>query len=129
MTASVSAGISDLLGTFCFVFPSIPKFILLSVLKSTGSGFTDFIQDEFTTLVPVDDRIFSTSIDLMYTFADISIVAPKDGKKLVFEVPVKEGEEGYVGSVWDESVFERARKATVEVFAMDESASVQVSGL
>lgn len=40
---------------------------------------------------------------------------------------VREGEEGYKGSVWDEGVFERARKATVEVFAKDESASVQVS--
>ncbi|KAF7773434.1 hypothetical protein Agabi119p4_5601 [Agaricus bisporus var. burnettii] len=111
LIASVSAGISDLL-----------------VLKSTGSSFTDFIQDEFTTLIPVDDRIFSTSIDLTYTFQDISIPLPKEEKKKVeFEVVVREGEEGYKGSVWDEGVFERARKATVEVFANDESASVQAT--
>ncbi|XP_006458895.1 hypothetical protein AGABI2DRAFT_65743 [Agaricus bisporus var. bisporus H97] len=111
LIASVSAGISDLL-----------------VLKSTGSSFTDFIQDEFTTLIPVNDRIFSTSIDLIYTFQDISIPLPKDEtKKVEFEVVVREGEEGYKGSVWDEGVFERARKATVEVFAKDESASVQAT--
>ncbi|EKM77907.1 hypothetical protein AGABI1DRAFT_42333 [Agaricus bisporus var. burnettii JB137-S8] len=111
LIASVSAGISDLL-----------------VLKSTGSSFTDFIQDEFTTLIPVNDRIFSTSIDLTYTFQDISIPLPKEEKKKVeFEVVVREGGEGYKGSVWDEGVFERARKATVEVFANDESASVQAT--
>ncbi|KAF9064990.1 uricase [Rhodocollybia butyracea] len=59
--ARVSAGLSDLL-----------------VLKSTGSSFTSFIRDEYTLLKEVDDRIFSTSIDLTYTFASISIPPPKD---------------------------------------------------
>jgi urate oxidase len=77
--------------------------------------------------VPVNDRIFSTSVDLMYTFEDISIVVRKDEKIFDFDIPVKEGAKGYAGSVWDGSVFDRARKATVEVFAVDESASVQVS--
>lgn len=96
-------------------------------MKTTGSAFEGFYRDEYTTLVPVNDRIFSTSVDLLYTFKDISIAAPKDEKRLEFEIPLKKGDEGYEGSVWDEEVPVRARKATLEVFSMDESASVQVS--
>ena len=74
----------------------------------------------------MDDRIFSTSIDLSYTFSNISISAPTDEKKLEFIVPLQQGEAGYNGSVWDEGVPARARTATLETFAVDESASVQV---
>lgn len=98
----------------------------LLVLKSTGSSFTNFIRDEFTTLIEVDDRIFSTSIDLNYTFAPIQIQSPTDGKKLDFVAPIQKGEKGYEGSVWDDEIPERARIATLDVFATDESASVQV---
>jgi len=106
----VSAGISDLL-----------------VLKSTGSAFTNFIRDEFTTLVEVDDRIFSTSIDLNYTFAPIQIQSPIDEKKLDFIVPIQKGEKGYEGSVWDDEIPERARSSTLDIFATDDSASVQAT--
>ncbi|KAE9395184.1 uricase [Gymnopus androsaceus JB14] len=68
--AHVSAGINDLL-----------------VLKSTGSSFTSFIRDEYTLLKEVDDRIFSTSVDLNYTFASFSVPPPKDEKKLDLIVP------------------------------------------
>ena len=70
----------------------------------------------------MDDRIFSTSVDLVYTFAPVAIPPPTDDKKLEFSIsePVQDG------TVWDEKVAERARKATLEVFAKDESASVQV---
>ncbi|KAF9483251.1 uricase [Pholiota conissans] len=110
LVAKVLAGVSDLL-----------------VLKSTGSAFENFVRDEYTTLTPVNDRIFSTSVDLTYTFADIPLKAPTDEKKLEFVVPVQEGEEGYAGSVWDEDVPARARAATLETFAIDESASVQAT--
>ncbi|KAG6879121.1 hypothetical protein C0992_005008 [Termitomyces sp. T32_za158] len=101
----VSAGITDLL-----------------VLKSTGSSFTSFIRDEYTTLAEVDDRIFSTAVDLQYTFAPIDLVAPKDEKKLDFKLG-----EFAQGSVWDAiGVAQRARGITLEVFAEDDSASVQV---
>lgn len=96
------------------------------MLKSTGSAFENFYRDEYTTLVEVNDRIFSTSVDLSYTFAPISIKAPTDEKKVEFIIPLQKGEEGYAGSVWDDDVAGRARKATLEVFAVDESASVQV---
>jgi len=110
LIAIVSAGISDLL-----------------VLKTTESSFTNFIRDEFTTLVEVDDRIFSTSIDLNYTFAPIRIQSPTDQKKLDFVVPIQKGEEGYEGSVWDDQIPERARLATLDIFANDDSASVQAT--
>ncbi|KAH7910519.1 hypothetical protein BJ138DRAFT_1087529 [Hygrophoropsis aurantiaca] len=105
--AKVTSGIADLL-----------------VLKSTGSAFSGYIRDEYTTLVEVDDRILSTSVDLTYTFAPFNIAAPTDAKKLEFSVP------GQIspGSVWDgEEVAERARKATLDIFALDESASVQAT--
>jgi len=110
LVGKVAAGVSDLL-----------------VLKSTGSAFTGFYRDEYTTLVEVDDRIFSTSIDLSYTFSNIKISAPTDEKKLEFIVPLQKGEAGYNGSVWDEEVPSRARAATLETFALDDSASVQAT--
>lgn len=95
-------------------------------MKSTGSAFEHFIRDEYTTLVEVDDRIFSTSVDLTYEFAPIKISAPTDERKLEFVVPIQKGEDGYIGSVWDDKVPIRARTATLETFALDDSASVQV---
>ena len=95
------------------------------MLKSTGSAFENFYKDEFTTLIPVNDRIFSTSIDLSYTFTPVSLTAPADEKKLDFQVP--DGSE-LVGGAWDgEDVADRARRVTLEVFATDESASVQAT--
>ncbi|KAF9223236.1 uricase [Gyrodon lividus] len=117
LTGTVSAGISDLL-----------------VLKSTGSAFEGYIQDEYTTLVEVPERIFSTSIDLTYTFSPVSIATPTDLEFLDFDVPqnLAFDSQGGVkgkgeGGVWDAlGVAERARTATLDVFATDESASVQV---
>ncbi len=34
----------------------------LQVLKTTGSGFTNFLRDEYTTLPETEDRIFATTI-------------------------------------------------------------------
>ena len=94
------------------------------VLKTSGSAFENFVKDEYTTLVPVNDRIFSTSVDLSYTFSPVPLVAPQQENKLDFSVP--EGAD-LIGGAWDgEGVAERARKITLEVFATDESASVQV---
>ena len=126
----MSSGISDLLGKqhllhFSVQFYTQPK-KPSTVLKTTESSFTNFIRDEFTTLVEVDDRIFSTSIDLNYTFAPIYIQFPTDEKKLDFILPIQKGEKGYEGSVWDDEVPERARLATLDIFATDDSASVQV---
>jgi len=107
LSAKVTSGIADLL-----------------VLKSTGSAFHGYIRDEYTTLMEVDDRILSTSVDLAYTFAPLSLSAPSDAKKLDFTIP-----EGFApGSVWDaDNVATRARNATLDIFALDESASVQAT--
>jgi len=49
---SLSAGIKDLL-----------------ILKTTDSGFENYIKDEYTTLKETDDRIFSTQCDITWEYA------------------------------------------------------------
>ncbi|KAI0312236.1 uricase [Amylostereum chailletii] len=95
----------------------------LLVLKSTGSAFENFVRDEYTTLVEVNDRIFSTAVDLVYTYSPVSITGHGDGSTL---------EEANVGKkdggVWDDdAVATSVRNITLEVFATDESASVQAT--
>lgn len=96
------------------------------MLKSTGSAFENFVRDEYTTLAEVDDRIFSTSVDLLYAFAQFEITAPKDEKKLELDKEQIKGEGG-LGAWEGVKVSESAREITLQVFATDESASVQVS--
>jgi len=108
LVGKVTSGIADLL-----------------VLKTSGSTFENFVKDEYTTLIPVDDRIFSTSVDLSYVFYPVPLSAPQDEKKLDFVVP--KGKD-LIGGAWDgEDVADRARKVTLEIFATDESASVQAT--
>lgn len=40
----------------------------LLILKTTGSGFENFLRDEFTTLPETDDRIFATKLKATWTF-------------------------------------------------------------
>lgn len=98
----------------------------LLVLKTTGSAFESFVRDEYTTLVEVDDRIFSTSIDLTYKYAPLPIPVPADGEGKVFDyAPTAEAAKG---TAWDgDAVAAVARDITLEVFALDESASVQAT--
>ncbi|KIK34064.1 hypothetical protein CY34DRAFT_812888 [Suillus luteus UH-Slu-Lm8-n1] len=107
LSAKVTSGITDLL-----------------VLKSTGSAFHGYIHDEYTTLPEVTDRVLSTSVDLAYTFKPISLSPPTDTAKLEFTIP-----EGFaLGSVWDgDAVTIRARNGTLDIFSLDESASVQAT--
>jgi urate oxidase len=95
------------------------------VLKTTGSAFERFIRDEYTTLAEVNDRIFSTSINLAYTFVPVQVCAPTDEKKL--ELVIKGEAVATLERAGD--VQERVRKITLDVFAVDESASVQVSSM
>jgi hypothetical protein len=95
------------------------------VLKSTGSAFENFVRDEYTTLPEIDDRIFSTSVDLRYTYGQVEVQLPRDEKRLVF------GVENLIGGghPWEDAkVGARSREITLDVFAQDESASVQVRG-
>ncbi|TFY56111.1 hypothetical protein EVJ58_g7837 [Rhodofomes roseus] len=105
--AKVTSGIKDLL-----------------VLKSTGSAFENFVRDEYTTLVEVNDRIFSTSIDLSYVYRPFAVPPLKDD--LLLELAVT-GDDAQEGTAWEaDTVADSARKITLETFALDESASVQV---
>ncbi|KAI0664326.1 uricase [Cubamyces menziesii] len=109
IVAHVTSGLKDLL-----------------VLKTTGSAFESFVRDEYTTLVEVNDRIFSTSIDLSYKFAPLRIPAPADGEGKVFDLALTP--EQAKGTAWDgDAVSAAARGITLEVFAIDESASVQAT--
>jgi urate oxidase len=45
----------------------------LQVLKSTGSGFTGYLQDEYTTLKPTEDRIFATTISAQWPCRDQAV--------------------------------------------------------
>lgn len=101
MTATVTSGINDLL-----------------VLKSSGSAFENFVRDEFTTLVEVNDRIFSTAVDLQYTFSPISL-----GQHDSLLETLSSLKKSYT---FDE-VASRAREITLDIFATDESASVQAT--
>lgn len=112
--------------TFC---PKRVRIAHHSVLKSTGSAFENFVRDEYTTLAEVDDRIFSTSIDLRYTYGEVDVQLPRDEKGLVFgeqNLIKNRGEDVYA---WEDAkVGALAREITLDVFAHDESASVQVGG-
>ncbi|MBF6163879.1 urate oxidase [Streptomyces gardneri] len=41
----------------------------LTILKSTGSQFTDFLTDDFTVLAPTDDRMLATTLVAEWRFA------------------------------------------------------------
>jgi urate oxidase len=43
----------------------------LQVLKTTGSGFSNFHRDEYTTLKETDDRIFATTIEATWPCSDL----------------------------------------------------------
>jgi len=87
----------------------------LLVLKSSGSAFEGFWTDEFTTLVPVSDRILSTAVEYEYT-----ITLPKE--PLTIGGLKELGEKAKF-----ESVAESAKQVTLDLFATDESASVQAT--
>ncbi|KAG8822037.1 hypothetical protein FRC19_006834 [Serendipita sp. 401] len=99
LVGKVTSGIQDLL-----------------VLKSSGSAFENFLRDEYTTLIPVSDRIFSTSVDLTYTFSLPTLSFGAIDKL-----------EGLDVEAQFNRVAASAKEVTLEVFAVDESASVQAS--
>ncbi len=52
----------------------------LAVLKTNNSSFTNFQRDAYTTLQEVTDRIFSTTVALMY-----DVILPEEGEGLTIE--------------------------------------------
>lgn len=92
------------------------------VLKSSGSSFEGFVRDEYTTLGEVSDRIFSTAVELEYTFPTFSLPLVSlpdnffpDAAKLT------------TATMWDTTIPSIARATTLAIFASDESASVQAT--
>jgi len=79
----------------------------LLVLKTTGSAFHGFIRDKYTTLPETHDRVFSTSVDATWKFATRSV---EQFRKIPFA-----------------EVSSAVRDVTLEVFATDDSASVQAT--
>jgi urate oxidase len=72
----------------------------LEVIKTTGSGFSGFLKDEYTTLQDTTDRIFATSVDVTWDFLPAA-------------------------SPHYNAVFETACRVIPETFAGHESLSVQ----
>ena len=73
----------------------------LVVMKTTGSEFSGFIADRYTTLAETDDRILSTSVNARWRHGDLR-----------------------AATEWDES-FASARNALLERFADVHSLSLQ----
>ncbi|KAG0145366.1 hypothetical protein CROQUDRAFT_63994 [Cronartium quercuum f. sp. fusiforme G11] len=86
----------------------------LLVLKTKGSGFENFIRDDWTTLPEVSDRILSTSIECRYTI-DLPSATPLEVENLS-KLGINFG-----------SLAKSVREITLETFALDESASVQAT--
>ncbi|BGP43178.1 hypothetical protein JCM10450v2_007319 [Rhodotorula kratochvilovae] len=96
ITATCKAGLKDLL-----------------VLKTHESSFEDYVFDEYTTLKPVSDRIFSTSVDCVYTI-------PIPSSSLTSAAL------STLGIDFD-AVYKSVEQTTLEIFATHNSASVQAT--
>jgi urate oxidase len=72
----------------------------LQVLKTTGSAFTGFVRDRYTTLPETTDRIFATEVQGRWSYAAGTVLD------------------------WDET-HARVRRALLETFAQHESLSIQ----
>ncbi|WVF72960.1 urate oxidase [Kwoniella sp. CBS 6097] len=88
----------------------------LLVLKTSGSAFTNFVRDEFTTLAEVGDRIFSTSVSIQNT-----ISLPPNTPLSIDNLASIEKELDFP------KVLPQIKKDVLETFATDESASVQAT--
>ncbi|CAG8443149.1 7206_t:CDS:2 [Diversispora eburnea] len=85
----------------------------LLVLKTTGSKFSGFIRDKYTTLPETNDRILSTSIDATWTY---NIISPN----------VTSSIENIIKFEFD-NIFESIRSITLNTFATHDSESVQAT--
>ncbi|CUM65586.1 uncharacterized protein PRCAT00003233001 [Priceomyces carsonii] len=86
----------------------------LTVLKSTGSMFYGFNVCDFTTLPPTKDRILSTDVDAAWTY-DPKVIS-------TLETVFKKADEGLF-----DNTYENARKITLDLFALENSPSVQAT--
>lgn len=85
----------------------------LTVLKSTGSMFYGYHQCDYTTLQPTKDRILSTDVSAAWKY-DESLKSLDSVFKLADQ------------GVFDKT-YEEARKVTLDLFALENSPSVQAT--
>ncbi|BGP03260.1 Uricase [Rhodotorula toruloides] len=85
----------------------------LLCLKTTESAFEGYVFDEYTTLKPVDDRIFSTAVDCTYTI-------PISPSALSISALPKLG-------IDFDKIYKSVVDTTLEIFATHNSASVQAT--
>lgn len=85
----------------------------LTVLKSTGSMFYGFHQCDYTTLQPTEDRILSTDVSASWKY-DSALKSLDDVFKLA--------DQGVFDKTYDD-----ARKVTLDLFALENSPSVQAT--
>lgn len=86
----------------------------LTVLKSTGSMFYGYNVCDYTTLQPTRDRILSTDVDASWTYDSKQIKSFAD----VFRA----ADQGLF-----DKAYKSARDTTLELFATEQSASVQAT--
>lgn len=86
----------------------------LTVLKSTGSMFYGYNVCDYTTLQPTKDRILSTDVDASWVF-DPKIIGTLDDVATAADA-----------GVFD-NAYNKARGVTLDLFALENSASVQAT--
>lgn len=86
----------------------------LTVLKSTGSMFYGFNECDYTTLKPTTDRILSTDVDAAWQYSSSAIKSLDD----VFV---------YADKGLFDSTYDKARGITLDLFALENSPSVQAT--
>lgn len=86
----------------------------LTVLKSTGSMFYGYHTCDYTTLKPTKDRILSTDVDASWTWSPKSVHDLASVERLASS--------GLFDDAWS-----AARNLTLEIFATENSASVQAT--
>lgn len=86
----------------------------LKVLKSTGSMFYGYNVCDYTTLKPTTDRILSTDVSSTWTYE------PKHIPTL--DAIIAQADKGLF-----DTAYEKARYTTLELFALENSASVQAT--
>lgn len=86
----------------------------LTVLKSTGSMFYGYNVCDYTTLKPTKDRMLSTDVDASWTY---------DSKQITsLDQVFSQADKGLF-----DSTYNKARKVTLDLFALENSASVQAT--
>ncbi|KAI9598729.1 urate oxidase [Syncephalis fuscata] len=98
----------------------------LLVLKTTGSAFTNFLRDQFTTLPEAEDRILSTVVDANWVYRTQQLPAAKltgDAWKAAAANPGNR----IASDIDYEGIYQAVRDITLTVFSNDQSASVQAT--